>query len=196
MSRTALTAIALGLFVAACDKREPQAAQPSAQPQAAQPAPQAAAGERQSLLAAGDEAPRIDAVAHNGQKVSLADYEGKPVIVYFYPKDDTPGCTLEAQGFRDDFGELTKLGAVVIGVSTDDQASHRAFAEKHQLPFLLFADTDHRIAKAFGVPLSNGRAKRVTFVIDQRGKVAKVFPEVSPKQHAAEVRAAVSQLAS
>jgi thioredoxin-dependent peroxiredoxin len=187
MLRTALVALIAALSAAACNKSEPAATQAADKPPS---------GERQSLLSAGDEAPPIDAVAHNGQKVSLADYKGKPVVVYFYPKDDTPGCTAEAQGFRDDYGELTKLGVVLIGVSTDDEASHRAFAEKYELPFLLLPDTDHSIAKAFGVPLSNGRAKRVTFVIDKQGKVAKVFPEVSPKAHAAEVRAAVSALAS
>jgi thioredoxin-dependent peroxiredoxin len=191
MPRTALV-LSLALLSAACEKREPAAAEPAPQP--AQPAPPPTAGEGRGLLAAGDEAPRIEAVAHNGERVSLADYKGNPVVVYFYPKDDTPGCTAEAHGFRDDHAELTKLGAVVIGVSTDDDASHRAFAEKHQLPFLLLPDTDHRIANAFGVPLSNGRAKRVTFLIDAQGRVAKVFPEVSPKAHAAEVRAAIGAL--
>jgi peroxiredoxin Q/BCP len=146
------------------------------------------------LLERGDEAPRVEATAHTGQAVKLSDFKGKPVVVYFYPKDDTPGCTVEAQGFRDDHAELTKAGIVVIGVSTDDTASHRAFASKYELPFLLLPDTDQKISKAFGVPITNGHSKRVTFVIDKNGKIAKVFPEVTPAGHAQEVLTAVKSL--
>jgi peroxiredoxin Q/BCP len=155
-----------------------------------------AATPAQGLLESGDEAPRIETVAHDGSAVKLADYRGKPVVVYFYPKDDTPGCTVEAQGFRDEWKGLTERGVVVLGVSTDDNASHKAFAEKYELPFKLLPDTDRKIATAFGVPVVNGHAKRVTFVIDKQGKIARVFPEVTPKGHADEVLAAVAALES
>jgi peroxiredoxin Q/BCP len=149
---------------------------------------------RSGLLPVGAEAPEIDAVAHNGQKVHLADFKGKPVVVYFYPKDDTPGCTIEAKGMRDEWQALQKTQAVVIGVSTDDSDSHRAFAQKYELPFLLVPDPDEKIVKAFGVPTTLGHAKRVTFVIDKSGKVAKVFPDVNPKGHAEQVLAAIEAL--
>jgi thioredoxin-dependent peroxiredoxin len=146
------------------------------------------------LLAVGSREPEIEAVAHNGQKVKLGDYLGKPVVVYFYPKDDTPGCTVEAQGLRDQWSALQKTGAVVIGVSTDDADSHRAFAQKYELPFLLVPDPDQKILKAFGVPSTLGHAKRVTFLIDKAGKIAKVFPDVNPKGHAEEVLKAIEAL--
>lgn len=135
--------------------------------------------------------PAISATAHNGESVKLDGFEGRPVVVYFYPKDGTPGCTVEAQGIRDEWEALKQTNAVVIGVSTDDAASHKAFAEKHSLPFLLLPDPDGEIAKGFGVPLKLGFAKRVTFVIDRHGKVAKVFSDVQPKGHAQEILAAL-----
>lgn len=146
------------------------------------------------LLPVGSDAPAIRTKAHDGQAVNLSELRGKPVVVYFYPKDDTPGCTVEAEGIRDEWPELAKTGAVVMGVSTDDADSHRAFASKYQLPFLLLPDPDAEIAKAFGVPLKNGRAKRVTFVIDKAGKIARVFPEVTPRDHAKELLDAVRAL--
>ncbi len=149
---------------------------------------------REGLLGVGAAAPQIEAVAHNGQSVRLADYLGSVVVVYFYPKDDTPGCTVEAQGIRDEWSGFKSAGAVVLGVSTDDNVSHRAFAAKHELPFLLLPDGDHKIAGAFGVPVSNGYAKRVTFVIDKQGKVAKVFPQVTPSAHSKELLAAIDEL--
>jgi peroxiredoxin Q/BCP len=115
-------------------------------------------------------------------------------VVYFYPKDDTPGCTVEAQEIRDLWSELQNTSAVVIGVSADDADSHKKFAEKHALPFLLVPDTDHRFTEAFGVPLKNGRASRVSFVIDKNGKVAKVFPEVNPRGHGRELLEAIRAL--
>ena len=159
-----------------------------ASPSAASPAPAPA------LLAVGSPAPDIQAVAHNGETVKLSGFKGRPVIVYFYPKDDTTGCTIEAEGLRDEWSELGKLKAVVLGVSTDDNNSHKAFAEKYSLPFLLLPDTDHQIARAFGVPITKGYAKRVTFVIDAQGHVAKVYPAVNPRGHATELVAALSSL--
>ena len=189
MGRMTALALAFALTPLACEKRAETGS-------TAAPAESTAAPARAGLLEAGDEAPKVEAVAHNGQRMSLADLRGKPVVVYFYPKDDTPGCTVEAQGFRDEWKRLSSAGAVVLGVSTDDNVSHRAFASKYELPFLLLPDSDQTIAKAFGVPIVNGHAKRVTFVIDKQGRIAKVFPAVTPKGHADEVIVAVSALDS
>ena len=143
-------------------------------------------------LVPGSPAPDVTFPVHTGEPVRLASLRGKPVIVYFYPKDDTPGCTIEAQEIRDLYEELKRTGVVVIGVSTDGRDSHRAFAEKHALPFLLASDESGELAKAFGVALKNGRTTRVSFVIDADGKVKRVFPQVTPKGHAAELLAALS----
>lgn len=143
-------------------------------------------------LAAGAAAPDVTFALHTGEKLTLASLRGKPVVVYFYPKDDTPGCTVEAQEIRDLHAELKRSGAVVIGVSTDALDSHRAFAEKHALPFLLASDEGGELARAFGVPLKNGRASRVSFVIGADGRIKRTFPTVTPKGHAAELLTAIS----
>jgi thioredoxin-dependent peroxiredoxin len=169
------TLLAASLFLAACAK--PAAETPPTPPS--------------GPLAAGTVAPAIDATAHDGSHVTLASLKGKPVVLYFYPKDDTPGCTIEAQAFRDSIADFKAVGATIIGVSTQDNTSHQAFAEKHELPFLLLPDTDHKIAQAYGVDTSKGYAARVTFVIAPDGKVAKTFPEVKVQGHDAEVLAAV-----
>ena len=137
--------------------------------------------------------PDVSAVAQDGKSVRLRELKGKPVVVYFYPKDDTPGCTIEAKEIRDLYKELESR-AVVLGVSSDNQASHQAFASKYELPFLLLDDSSHALAKAFGVPLSSGYARRVTFVLDGSGKVRQVFPEVNPRGHGAEVLEALKSL--
>lgn len=129
---------------------------------------------------------------HTGEQLALESLRGKPVVVYFYPKDDTPGCTVEAQEIRDLYEQLKRTGAVVIGVSTDARDSHRAFAEKHALPFLLASDEGGRIAKAFGVALKNGRVTRESFVIGPDGRIKRTFTQVTPKGHAAELLAAIS----
>ena len=157
------------------------------------PAPAAAPT---GLAIEGSPAPLIESPAHDGTHVSMAALKGKPVVVYFYPKDDTPGCTKEAGEIRDLHEKIQQTGAVVLGVSTDDNASHTAFASKYNLPFLLLPDKDGAIAKAFGVPLRMGTAKRVTFVIDRAGKISKVFPEVNPSGHGAEILAVLSSLKS
>jgi thioredoxin-dependent peroxiredoxin len=157
------------------------------------PATAPAAG---GLAAEGSPAPPIEATAHDGTHVSMNALKGKPVVVYFYPKDDTPGCTKEAGEIRDLYEKIQQTGAVVLGVSTDDNTSHAAFATKYNLPFMLLPDKDAAIAKAFGVPLRMGTAKRVTFVIDRAGKIAKVFPEVNPTGHGAEILAVLSGLKS
>lgn len=143
-------------------------------------------------LSVGSPAPQVTFVLHTGEQMSLASLRGKPVVVYFYPKDDTPGCTIEAQEIRDLYEELKRTGAVVIGVSTDAPDSHRAFAQKHALPFLLASDESGEVAKAFGVALKNGRATRQSFVIGADGRIKRTFPQVTPKGHAAELLAALS----
>ncbi|HEY6561134.1 MAG TPA: peroxiredoxin [Polyangiaceae bacterium] len=174
----------------ACDK--------GAAPSPASSAPQTAQApaEPSKLLAPGAAAPDLVMRAHTGETVQLSKLRGQPVVVYFYPKDDTPGCTVEAQELRDLSAELGRQKAIVLGVSTDDEESHKAFAEKHQLPFLLLVDRDHAIARAFGVPIVNGRAKRISFVIDKGGKVARVFTDVTPKGHGQELLQTVGALQS
>jgi thioredoxin-dependent peroxiredoxin len=152
----------------------------------------AAAPSAMQPLAAGAPAPAVTFHVHTGESVSLASLRGKPVVVYFYPKDDTPGCTVEAQEIRDLYRELERTGAVVIGVSSDGRDSHRAFAEKHALPFLLASDESGEVAQAFGVALKNGRATRVSFVIGPDGRVKRAFPHVTPKGHAAELLTALN----
>jgi len=160
---------------------------------ASQPAPSAAESARsaEGPLSAGSPAPDVTFALSSGENVSLASLRGKPVVVYFYPKDDTPGCTVEAQEIRDLYEQLKQTGATVIGVSADAADSHRAFAEKHGLPFLLASDASGDVAKAFGVPLKNGRASRMSFVIGADGRIKRTFPQVTPKGHAAELLAAI-----
>ncbi len=138
------------------------------------------------LLEVGSQVPALQATAHDGTVVDLRAL-GKAAIVYFYPADDTPGCTAEACSFRDIWSEYESAGVLVIGVSTQDLDSKRSFADKHELPFPLVADTDESWAKAFGVTVRGGYAKRVSFLIDSSGKVAKVYPGVDPGVHAREV---------
>jgi peroxiredoxin Q/BCP len=149
-------------------------------------------------LKEGDEAPDFTALTNDGGKVSLSDLKGKPVILYFYPRDDTPGCTKEACAFRDEFAAFKKKGAVVLGVSTDSGKSHDKFAAKFKLPFTLVADEDKQIVEAYGVwgeKSFMGRkykgTHRVTFLIGPEGRIKKVWPEVKPAEHAREVLAAL-----
>ena len=170
------------------------AAAPIAVPASAvAPVPALPSAEGSTLLAVGADVPDVAAPAQDGKLVNLRALKGKPVIVYFYPKDDTPGCTIEAKGIRDQYAELNGR-AVVLGVSEDSLDSHKAFATKYDLPFLLLDDTSHALTTAFGVPVTMGHAKRVTFVIDAAGKVRKVFPNVNPDGHAAELIEALKGL--
>jgi len=146
------------------------------------------------MIKEGNVAPQFTATNTNGETIRLKDLRGKKVVLYFYPKDDTPGCTKEACSFRDEFSEFKKQGIEVIGVSTDSEASHKKFTTKYKLPFTLLADTDHSIADAYGVYGEKkfmGRTymgvKRMTFLIDEKGKVRKVFEKVKPEEHAREV---------
>ncbi|HTV41363.1 MAG TPA: thioredoxin-dependent thiol peroxidase [Candidatus Sulfotelmatobacter sp.] len=149
-------------------------------------------------LKEGDEAPDFSATATGDLKMSLSDLKGKSVILYFYPKDDTPGCTKEACGFRDHFAEFKKRGALVLGVSKDPAKSHEKFAEKFDLPFPLLSDEDHKIAEAYGVWGERkfmGRAymgmHRVTFLIGPDRRIKKIWRDVKPDEHAEEVLAAL-----
>jgi peroxiredoxin Q/BCP len=149
-------------------------------------------------LKEGGLAPGFTATTNGGGKVSLSDFRGKHVILYFYPRDDTPGCTKEACAFRDDYGALTKKGAVVLGVSADSAESHDKFAGKYRLPFTLVSDEDKKIAQAYGAwgeKTFLGRkyqgTHRVTFLIGPDGKIKKIWPAVKPAQHAQEVLAAL-----
>ena len=147
-----------------------------------------------TLPTVGTPAPKFTLKNQDGASVSLADFKGKHVVLYFYPKDDTPGCTVEAQAFRDALGDLESLGAVVLGVSPDSEASHEKFCKKYDLNFELLADADHATAESYGVWVEKhnyGKTymgiQRATFLIDPKGKVAHVWPKVKPEGHAAEV---------
>ncbi len=151
-----------------------------------------------SGIKVGDRAPSLAGVAHTGQSVDLAEYRGKQaVVVYFYPKDDTPGCTTQACSFRDSYEEFLKAGAVVIGISSDSNNKHREFAERRKLPFLLLADEDGSRRKAFGVPKTMGLFPgRVTYVIDREGIVRLVFnSQLNAAKHVSEALQVVKQLA-
>ena len=137
-------------------------------------------------LAAGHKAPDFTLSDQDYKPVRLADFAGqKNVVVYFYPKDDTPGCTKESCAFRDHFTAFSDVGAEVLGISSDSEASHKAFAEKHRLPFRLLADKDGQVRKAYGVPSTFGLLPgRVTFVIDKQGIVRHVFnSQMNPTKH-------------
>lgn len=153
------------------------------------------------MLKAGDKAPPFALPSNEGRIVRLADFKGKPVVLYFYPRDDTPGCTKEACSFRDAWSEIQETGAVVLGVSPDDAASHEKFRTKYRLPFPLLSDPDHAVAEAYGAwgeKSMYGRKYegilRTTFLIDGTGVVQRVFEKVRPEGHADEVLAAVQQL--
>jgi peroxiredoxin Q/BCP len=157
------------------------------------------AKEPELKLKEGDKAPAFKATTSGGDTVALADFKGKTVVLYFYPKDDTPGCTKEACAFRDAYAAFQKQGAVVLGVSPDPVKSHDKFARKFNLPFPLLADEEHKIAEAYGVwgeKVFMGRkyqgVHRVTFLIGPDGKIRKIWPKVKPEEHAEEVLAALA----
>jgi peroxiredoxin Q/BCP len=156
------------------------------------------AKELELKLKVGDKAPAFTAATNGGGTVSLADFKGKHVVLYFYPKDDTPGCTKEACAFRDGFAAFKKKGAVVLGVSPDSVKSHDKFVEKFKLPFTLLADDDKQIVQAYGVwgeKVFMGRkyqgVHRVTFLIGPDGIIKQIWPKVKPEEHADEVLAAI-----
>lgn len=144
----------------------------------------------------GDSAPLVSGLNQDGKEWKLADAAGKKVVLlYFYPKDETPGCTKEACGLRDSMGDLQKSDVEVVGVSFDDAASHKAFIAKHNLNFALIADTEGRVADAFGVRVpEKNRARRVSFLIGKDGKILHVTDSPSADTHLSEMKAAVAKL--
>jgi peroxiredoxin Q/BCP len=151
------------------------------------------------MVEEGKPAPEFELQSDAGETVDLAGLRGRPVVLYFYPKDDTPGCTTQACGIRDAYGEFEAAGAVVLGISPDTEASHVKFREKFGLPFTLLADTDHRVAEAYGVWVEKKNygktymgVERSTFVIDADGVVKRVLRKVKPESHADDVLAALS----
>jgi thioredoxin-dependent peroxiredoxin len=213
---------ALVLSAAACQtKTEPaDKAEPQTVTQPVKPAPVEAAKEGQSATAPaatseaqadksagapmgaaaapaelkeGDDAPPVTLTLQDGKQVALSSLKGQQVAVYFYPKDDTPGCTVEAQGIRDSWDELQKAKVHVYGVSLQDASSHQAFIEKHKLPFDLVVDSDQSVTKAFGVPINGDKASRQTFLIGADGKIKKVWRNVNPQEHAKQLLEAAGQ---
>jgi peroxiredoxin Q/BCP len=152
------------------------------------------------VIEEGKPAPNFELRSDSGETVSLAGLRGKPVVLYFYPRDDTPGCTAQACGIRDAYGEFERAGAVVLGVSPDDEGSHVKFRQKYDLPFTLLADTDHSVAEEYGAwgekkfaGKSYVGVLRSTFVIGADGNVKKVMHNVKPATHADDVLAALAE---
>jgi peroxiredoxin Q/BCP len=146
------------------------------------------------MVEEGKPAPDFELASEEGERVRLSSLRGRAIVLYFYPRDDTPGCTAQACGIRDAWAEFEHAGAVVLGVSPDDETSHQKFKEKYDLPFTLLADTDHAVADAYGVWGEKSYAgktymgvERSTFVIAADGKVAKAFHKVKPAEHADQV---------
>jgi peroxiredoxin Q/BCP len=151
------------------------------------------------MVEEGKPAPDFELTSDAGERVKLSLLRGKPVVLYFYPKDDTPGCTTQACGIRDVYSDFRERGALVLGVSPDDEASHVRFKEKYSLPFTLLADPGHEVAEEYGVWKERNRygkksmgIERSTFVIDAEGNVSKVMRRVKPDTHAADVLAALT----
>ena len=151
------------------------------------------------MIEEGKPAPDFELQSDSGDIVKLSELRGKPVVLYFYPKDDTPGCTTQACGIRDAYGEFERAGAIVLGVSPDDESSHVKFREKYELPFTLLADTDHSVAEQYGVwgekkykDKTYMGVNRSTFVIDPDGNVKKVMHDVKPATHADDVLSALA----
>jgi len=151
------------------------------------------------VVAEGSPAPNFTLTADSGEAVTLSSFKGAPVALFFYPRDDTPGCTAQACGIRDAWGEFEGRGAVVLGVSPDSPKTHLKFREKYGLPFTLLADEDHAVAEQYGVWVEKSMygktymgIERSTFVIDAAGNVAKIMRRVKPAEHAADVLAALA----
>lgn len=138
-------------------------------------------------LKAGDKAPDFELRGNDGKLHKLSEFRGEYVVLYFYPKDETPGCTTEACSFRDDIMQIKKAGAQVLGVSVDNVSSHKEFTRKYGLNFILLADPEKKVVKEYGVLSDRGYARRVTFIINPEGQIVKVYPDVNPEGHAKEV---------
>jgi thioredoxin-dependent peroxiredoxin len=151
------------------------------------------------MVEEGKPAPDFSLTSDSGHEVSLSELRGRPVVLYFYPRDDTPGCTRQACGIRDAWAEFERAGATVLGASPDSARSHVKFREKYELPFTLLADEDHAVAEEYGVWVQKSFAgkkymgtERSTFVIDAEGNVARIFRKVKPDEHADQVLAALA----
>lgn len=140
------------------------------------------------MVSVGDRAPDFEAQLHDGSHFQFSSTRGHPTVLYFYPKADTPGCTIEAKGFRDHHAEFEKKGVKVIGVSVDPCADQLAFAKKYGLPFSLVADVDHKVSTAYGTLQGRGVARRVTFLIDADGRVAEIVDSSSAETHVQKAR--------
>jgi len=182
---SSFAALSTSLLACSHDSAPPASASPTVAPVAVQSAAVSSSGE----LKEGSAAPDFTAKAQDGTPVQLSHLKGKPVVVYFYPKDETPGCTKEACSFRDAWDGLSKRGVVLIGISADSDESHRGFAANHKLPFLLVSDTSGAIAKLFGVPMENGYISRQSFVIGADGNLKKIYRTVDVTAHAAQIAA-------
>lgn len=151
----------------------------------------------ENTMKVNDIAPGFDLIDQNGKQRRLADYRDRWVVLYFYPKNNTPGCTEEACQFRDDYFKLDRLGADVIGISIDNRASHEKFAKKYSLPFPLLTDTDGKVASKYGSFFSFGPlrfARRHTFIINPSGRIAKIYRKVSPATHSGDVIRDLSEI--
>jgi peroxiredoxin Q/BCP len=151
------------------------------------------------VIEEGQEAPDFELTSDTGERVRLSQFRGKPVVLYFYPKDDTPGCTAQACGIRDTYEDFEQQGAVVLGVSPDDESSHVKFKQKYGLPFTLLADPDHEVADKYGVwgerkymGKTYWGVERSTFLIDEEGRIARIMRRVKPDTHADQVLAALA----
>jgi len=139
-------------------------------------------------------APNFNTIDEEGNKVKLSDFSGKKVILYFYPKDNTPGCTVEAKNFREDFKKFERKGIIILGVSPDSKESHQKFSNKFNLPFKLLVDKDHKIAGKYRVWVEKNMygkkymgIQRSTFLIDKKGKIMKIYHKVNPKEHSSKI---------
>jgi thioredoxin-dependent peroxiredoxin len=153
----------------------------------------------EEMVAEGEPAPDFTATTDAGERVSLSDFRGRPVVLYFYPRDDTPGCTTQARGIRDAYAEFERAGAVVLGISPDDEQKHVKFKEKYDLPFTLLADPEHEVAERYGtwgekryMGKTYWGVSRTTFLIAPDGTVAKILRDVKPDTHADDVLAALA----
>lgn len=191
--RTTLLAFGLFLVVSGCAQKEP----PPAATTAAAPSTQAAVttsdkgSAAPSELTVGKAAPDFAATAHDGMALKLSALKGKHVVLYFYPKDETPGCTKEACAFRDAWKDLEATGVVLVGISSDSIDAHKKFAEHHKLPFHLVSDADGAIARAYGVPNNAGFLARHSIVIGPDGAVKHIYRTVDVTKHASEILADV-----
>lgn len=146
------------------------------------------------MLKVGDKAPAFTLKNEQDQDIKLSDFRGKKVVLYFYPKDNTPGCTKEACSFRDVYDDILESGAVVIGISKDSIKAHQKFKDKYQLPFYLLSDPDHKVIESYGVWQEKKMFGKVymgivrsTFIIDEEGKIEKIYPKVKPSEHGEEI---------